>query len=286
MSETNSNSNTLREPFDRRKDGGPFDIIGDVHGCSAELQALLEQLGYRVQLVGRGDRRHAAIEPPPGRRTIFVGDLVDRGPCVPDVLRIVMALCEQHGGSCVIGNHDEKFLRWLKGRDVTLSHGLDLTVAQMAGETDTFRSRVRAFLERLPFYLWLAGGRLVVAHAGIAEDMIGRDDARVRRFCLYGDTTGETDELGLPVRYHWAATYWGSASIVYGHTPIPCADWVGNTLCLDTGCCFGGALTALRWPEGKIVSVPALKTYAHARRPFGHPPVRPSRRPSHEDAPT
>ncbi len=165
--------------------------------------------------------------------------------------------------------------RWLNGRNVTPSHGLDRTIAQFERETPEFRDQVRAFLEGLPFHLWLDGGRLVVAHAGIREHMIGRTSGAVRSFCLYGDTDGEKDAAGLAIRYHWAASYHGPASIVYGHTPIPDAEWVNNTLCLDTGCCFGGKLTALKGPEREIVSVPAVATHAERGRPFGHPPVRP-----------
>jgi protein phosphatase len=175
----------------------------------------------------------------------------------------------------VPGNHDVKFQRWLEGRNVKLSHGLEATARQFEESSAGFRDRVREFLSPLPIYLWLDGGALVVAHAGLKEDMIGRDSGEIRSFCLFGDTSGESDEHGLPVRYHWAAGYRGKAAVVYGHTPVPEAAWVNNTLCIDTGCCFGGRLTALRWPERDIVSVGARDTYAPTRRPFGHPPVRP-----------
>ena len=104
--------------------------------------------------------------------------------------------------------------------------------------------------------------------------MIGSTTGHTRNFCLYGDTDG-TDAVGLPIRYHWAAVYSGNTTIVYGHTPIFEPAWVNNTLCIDTGCCFGGAITALRWPEKEIVSVPAREAYAERRRAFGHPPLRP-----------
>ena len=70
----------------------------------------------------------------------------------------------------------------------------------------------------------LDGGRLVVAHAGLIERYHGRASGRVREFCLYGQTTGETDEYGLPVRYPWAQEYRGRAVVLYGHTPVPAAD--------------------------------------------------------------
>lgn len=264
-------------PPDLRQEHGPFDIIGDVHGCADELIQLLNLLGYAVRTMGDGPERFVQIAPPPGRRAIFVGDYVDRGPRSPDVLRIVIELVRQGHALAVPGNHDVKFLKWLRGSNVRLTHGLDLTVGQFSDESTAFRDTVREFLLDLPSHLWLEGGQLVVAHAGILEDMIGRESERVREFCLYGDTEGETDATGLVVRYHWAANYRGETPIVYGHTPVPDPEWINNTLCIDTGCCFGGKLTALRWPEREVVSVPAARMYARPGRPFGHPPVRPAK---------
>ncbi len=260
--------------IDHRDASGPFDIIGDVHGCTDELIELMERLGYTVHFHDLGQGRRARVRTPEGRRIIFVGDLVDRGPRSPDAVRIAMAMVEDEQALCVPGNHDAKFMRWLQGRNVKPTHGLDLTMEQMAGEPREFHDEVRTFLERLPLHLWLDEGRLVVVHAAIRERMIGTTSDHTRTFCLYGDTDG-TDTDGLPIRYHWAARYSGETTIVYGHTPILEPGWVNNTLCIDTGCCFGGAITALRWPEREIVSVSARRAYAERRRPFGHPPLRP-----------
>jgi hypothetical protein len=266
--------NTLGSP-DLRAETGPFDIIGDVHGCAGELVELLRGLGYIVNVDGEGPDRRIATARTHDRRVVFVGDLVDRGPHSPDVLRIVLSMIESGIALAVPGNHDVRFLRWLDGKTVRPTHGLDLTISQFEKESADFRDRVRTFITTLPSYLWLDGGRLAVAHAGIKEGMLGRGSADVRGFCLYGETSGETDEFGLPIRYHWAAEYGGPTSIVYGHTPVPVPDWVNNTLCIDTGCCFGGKLSALRWPEKEVVSVPAARVYTASMRPFGHPPVRP-----------
>ncbi len=260
--------------FDLRHMSGPFDIVGDVHGCADELLALLARLGYEVAVEGTGERRGARIAAPHGRHLVFVGDFVDRGPASPDVLRIAMAADAAGLGYAVIGNHDDKFRRWLKGSAVKISHGLEQTVAQMAGEPASFHAGVRAYLERLPYYLWLDGGALAVAHAGFRQEMLGRTSGAARAFAVYGDTDGKRDESGLTIRYDWASAHTGQTRIVYGHTPIEQAEWRFNTLCLDTGCCFGGALTALRWPENEIVYVPARRTYAVRGRPFGHPPPR------------
>jgi diadenosine tetraphosphatase ApaH/serine/threonine PP2A family protein phosphatase len=257
---------------DKRGERGAFDIIGDVHGCAAELAELLAALGYSVHW--DGDR--VSVEAPPGRRVVFVGDFVDRGPDAPGVMRIVVAMVEAGQALAVIGNHDDKFLRWLKGHDVKLVHGLQHTAEQYAPVGEAERARVRDFLDGLPSHLRLDGGELVVAHAGIKADMIGRNTKAVRQFCLYGDTSGKLDANGLPERFNWGADYEGSATVVYGHTPVADPAWQGNSVCIDTGCVFGGKLTALRWPEKEIVSVPAHEDYAPLRRGFGLPPVRPS----------
>ncbi|MGW0608609.1 polynucleotide kinase-phosphatase [Streptomyces sp. NPDC002640] len=235
---------------------GPFDIVGDIHGCSAELEALLAKLGYT-------DGVH-----PEGRTAVFVGDLVDRGPDSPGVLRRVMSMVESGSALCVPGNHENKFGRWLRGRQVQHTHGLAETIAQMEGESEEFRERVGRFLDGLVSHYVLDEGRLVVCHAGLPEKYHGRTSGRVRSHALYGDTTGETDEFGLPVRYPWAEDYRGRAAVVYGHTPVPTATWLNNTICLDTGVVFGGKLTALRYPERELVEVPAERVWYEPVKPL------------------
>ncbi|MFI0136824.1 polynucleotide kinase-phosphatase [Streptomyces luteogriseus] len=235
---------------------GPFDIIGDIHGCAAELEALLGKLGYV-------DGVH-----PEGRTAVFVGDLVDRGPDSPGVLRRVMAMVKSGNALCVPGNHENKYGRYLRGRKVQQTHGLAETIEQMAGEREEFLAEVREFLDGLVSHYVLDGGRLVVCHAGLPEKYHGRTSGRVRSHALYGDTTGETDEFGLPVRYPWAEDYRGRAAVVYGHTPVPEATWLNNTICLDTGAVFGGKLTALRWPERELADVPAEQVWYEPTKPL------------------
>jgi len=251
--------------FDRREVVGPFDIIGDVHGCCDELEQLLELLGYEISWEGS---RTVAVTPPVGRTLVFVGDLVDRGPRSPDVLRIAMAMAEAGTALCVEGNHDSKFARWLSGANVKTGHGLQATIDQMAPEDPAFHARVRSYLSSLPPYLWLDGGALVVAHAGLKAEMVGKDSGKVRAFALYGDTTGEIDGYGSPVRRNWALEHMGDPAIVYGHVAAPDVQAVNNTWCIDTGCCFGGRLTALRWPEREILSVGAGKLWFEPPRPL------------------
>lgn len=258
-----------REPLwtDLRHDNGPFDIIGDIHGCFDELTGLLETLGYDLDPY-EADETLLSARHPEGRRVYFVGDITDRGPRNVDCLRLVMGMCAEGTGHCVMGNHDFKLSKWLKGRDVKLTHGLDLTVAELTACSDDFRKQVSDFIYDLRSHAWLAGGRLVVAHAGLKADMHGRGSAAVRSFAMFGETTGEVDEFGLPIRLEWARDYRGDAEVVYGHTPTLEAEWLNSTLCIDTGCVFGGKLTALRWPERETVSIPAARQYSEPAKPL------------------
>ncbi|RWD29550.1 polynucleotide kinase-phosphatase [Mesorhizobium sp.] len=260
-----------RQPLwtDKRDDHGPFDIIGDVHGCADELQILLSRLGYRVAWSEDRDDRTVAVTPPDGRKIVFVGDLVDRGPNAPDVLRMAMSMVAAGTAYCVQGNHERKLGRWLEGRKVTVAHGLQQTIDQLDAQDRGLREALPAFLDGLRSHVWLDSGRLAVAHAGLREEMIGRGSGAVREFALYGETTGEIDEFGLPVRADWAMAYRGKTAVIYGHTPVLSAEWVNNTLCIDTGCVFGGKLTALRWPERELVDVPAVQTWSEPIRPLG-----------------
>lgn len=247
---------------------GPFDIIGDVHGCYDELITLLGKLGYGV-----ATKEHATtgseiqVKPPKGRRTIFLGDLVDRGPDSPGTLLLVMKMVKDGAALCIPGNHDVKLVRKLRGRDVQLTHGLAETLQQMEnGEIST--DDAIEFLDGLISHYVLDDGKLVVAHAGLTERLQGRASRRVREFALYGETTGETDEFGIPVRHNWANDYRGQAMVVYGHTPTPEPEWINRTINIDSGCVFGGRLTALRYPEKKLVSVTAKRTYYEPEKPF------------------
>jgi protein phosphatase len=254
----------VREPSwtDRRDQPGPFDIVGDVHGCFDELVDLLGELGWTVD-----PATHVATHPE-GRTLVFLGDVVDRGPKTTDVLRLVMHMVRAGTAICVPGNHENKLVRALKGRNVQIMHGLGETLEQLKVSPPEFSSEVLAFLDGLISHFVLDEGRLVVAHAGMREEMQGRASGAVRAFALYGETTGETDEFGLPVRYPWAEEYRGAATVVYGHTPTPDPEWVNNTICLDTGCVFGGRLTALRYPERELVSVPAHRIYYNPVKPL------------------
>jgi len=259
---------------DKREEHGPFDFIGDIHGCCDELEELLAEMGYVLGPIedpgpGWSNINYAH---PEDRKAVFVGDLVDRGPRVVDSLSLVRNMIESGSAICVPGNHDMKLMRKLRGKNVQITHGLAESLAEIdaveESQQEVFRKQLCEFLDSLVSHYVLDDGKIVVAHAGLKESMQGRGSGKVREFALYGETTGETDEFGLPVRYNWASKYRGDAMVVYGHTPVPEPDWLNRTVNIDTGCVFGGALTALRYPEMEFVSVKAKHTYCEPARPF------------------
>ena len=258
------NAEITRVPLwnNKKSEAGPFDIIGDIHGCYDELCELLIKLGYEI------DTENFTAKHPEGRKVIFLGDLCDRGPKNIEVLNLVMNMTEAGGAWCVAGNHDFKLSKYLSGKNVKLTHGLDRTVEQIELQEPEFKEKVKIFINKLISHYVFDYGRLVVSHAGLKEKYHGRSSGRVREFCLYGETTGETDEYGFPARFPWANEYRGKALVVYGHIPNPEAQEINNTACIDTGCVFGGKLTAFRYPEKEIVQVKAKKEYYASIKPF------------------
>jgi len=247
---------------DKRDEHGAFDIIGDVHGCFDELCGLLTELGYTI------DSDNFTAVHPEGRKVIFLGDLCDRGNKIAETLKLAMNMVKSGNALCVPGNHDVKLLRYLNGAKVQLTHGLEDSAKQLEDHPEEFIAELKTFLDSLVGHYVLDDGKLVVAHAGMKEKYQGRSSGRVREFALFGDTTGESDEYGLPVRFDWASEYRGKAKVIYGHTPTADVYAINNTYNIDTGCVFGGKLTAYRYPESGIVSVPARQTYYEPVRPL------------------
>lgn len=257
---------------DLREETGPFDIIGDIHGCFAELKELLQTLGYKVTKHKDRNKNHGyTVIPPTGRKALFVGDLTDRGPASNEVLRLVMSMVKNGSAHCVVGNHDDKLMRKLNGKNVQVKHGLGETLEQLATEPPAFINEVKTFLRSLISHYLLDGGKLVLAHAGLKEAMHGRASKAVRSYCMYGETTGIIDENNLPERIRWEKDYRGKAMVVFGHTPVLEPEWFNNTINIDTGCVFGGKMTALRYPERELISVKAKKTYCKPSRPLRPP---------------
>ena len=245
---------------DKKDVHGPFDVIGDIHGCCDELEMLLEKLGYA--------KNDGVYSHPEGRTAVFLGDFCDRGNRNADVLRLVMDMVKAGNAVSVPGNHDIKLLKYLRGKNIAMTHGIDKTIAELEERGEEFKKEVAEFINGLISHYIFDDGKIVVSHAGLKQEYIGRASARVRDFCLYGEVTGEFDSYGLPVRLDWAADYRGKAKVIFGHIAAKEAKWMNNTICIDTGCVFGGKLTAYRYPESELVEVNALFQYYEPIKPL------------------
>jgi protein phosphatase len=227
-----------------------FDIIGDVHGCLDELDELFIKLEYALK---------EGIYLCDGRIPVFCGDLTDRGPSSVGVCNIIFKMVKSKKALYIPGNHCNKLYRLLCGSKVKIANGLETTVAELdnLGKVDrvNFAGNFIEMYENSSFYLILDNGNLVVSHAGIKEDMIGKMDEKVKTQCIYGDVTGEKDEHGFPIRLKWYDDYRGEAINVYGHTPEFESKFINKTINIDQGSVFGWKLAALRYPELSIVSV-------------------------------
>jgi len=255
-------------PCNRKEHQGPFDLIGDVHGCCDELESLLGLLGYRREAIAECPGftwRH-----PEGRMAVFVGDILDRGPRILDTYRLVRSMILARTALAVQGNHELKVYRHFKAAKPEPRPSILQTLREIEQEDpgtqrETIRELVE-FIEGLPHHLVLDGGRLVAAHAGLREDLQGRDSALVRNQALFGDAHARFDEESDATRMEWVHQYRGRALVVYGHTPVTESAILNRTINIDTGCVFGGRLTALRYPEMATHFVEAQKAYAVQRR--------------------
>jgi protein phosphatase len=249
------------QSIDQQHRRGPFDVIGDVHGCADELEALLDRLGYVTDEAG-------VWVSPAGRLAVFVGDLADRGPRSADALLLAMRMASSGQALWVPGNHDVQLERYLGGEPIPVAYGLDTTLAEIADWPAALKEDLQRFLASLPGHYVLDDGLLVVAHAGLGEAHQGDGSPRVRRLAAYGVADGDVDPVDRSKRHAWIADYRGRAAVVYGHTAVPSAEWRAGSIDIDTGCVFGGRLTALRWPERELVSVAATRAYAEPPRTF------------------
>ncbi|MBO9699360.1 MAG: metallophosphoesterase [Sporocytophaga sp.] len=240
---------------------GPLDFIGDVHGCYDELTALLNKLGYLASETIINGSIHKRYFHPQKRKLVFLGDMVDRGPASDKVMELILELNNQNMAYAVLGNHDEKFLRYLKGNPVTVNSGLEETISQVEGKSEEFKNNIICFLKSLPSHYVFDNGNVVAVHAGIREDMQGKDSREIKDYCVFGEPGEKKKYDGLPERRDWGRNYRGKAKVVYGHTPVKEPFWVNNSIDIDSGCVFGGKLTALRYPENELISVNSFDPY-------------------------
>lgn len=258
---------------------GPFDIIGDLHGCHDELEILLRKLGYQENpseietIIGMSRPWHH----PDGRQAVFLGDYLDRGPRILDTLAKVQAMVAFGSALAVQGNHEMRVVKHFRASRQEHRPNLEQTLEELAslGE-ERQKQAIKAlveFCDNLPHHLVLDRGRLVAAHAGLREEFHGRDSSFVRNMALFGESAPRVEEDLPPDRRDWVSDYRGTALVAYGHTPVARSAIVNQTVNLDTGCVFGGRLTCLRYPEMEFVEVDASRVYSHSRRalPPGFP---------------
>lgn len=236
------------------------DIIGDVHGCYDELAELLATLGHG-ELLDASAPAAPAGKPP---CIVFVGDLVDRGDRILDVLRLVLRLTASGHALSVVGNHDDRFLRWLWGRRVQVKHGLGETIGEFDAlprrERDSLREELIRLWTSMPWALRIDDGHCIVAHAAWhAELHEGPSTEHLRSYTMYGPTTGNKTPEGFPERIDWAPFFEGPELVVFGHQVYDVPYVHQHAIGIDTGCVFGGALTALRYPARELVSVPSRR---------------------------
>lgn len=244
--------------------GQGLDMIGDIHGCFDEMILLLEKLGYVSE---DGLYTH-----PDGRKLLSLGDIMSRGPKSLETMQFWQRHIEAGVAYMIDSNHGYKIARFLEGQKVTLRHGDELieqeltTYEQQHGyvATEGLKRKLTDMLRQAPSHYVLTKNSVpyaVAVHAGIRDRYIGKDSPRIRDFCRYGDVTGLT-ENGRPIRSDWYTEHQSPLLIIWGHDPQPKPLKINQTLNIDQGVVFGGALTALRYPEETVESVPAMQDYA------------------------
>jgi hypothetical protein len=215
-------------------------VIGDVHACADELEALLERLA-----------------PGPSDRVVFVGDLVDRGPRVARTFDLARA----SRGELVLGNHEDKLLRWRDGRPG--GHGVAVRLAPHHRLTlEALRPADWEFMESARPYLALPEHGVLVVHGGLRPGVAPelQDPYDLCRLQAIG-RSGRRRKAGTPGASFWVEHCDHPGWVVYGHTVFREPLRYERTLGIDTGCCFGGHLSALELPGGRIHQVGAARNY-------------------------
>ena len=217
-------------------------IIGDVHGCIAEAEEMLQACDWR-----------------PGVPVVFTGDLVGRGP-EPKAL---IDLAREIGARAVLGNHEQA---WLRLRDGTASDLLRSLVNPRDIEA-AFRLEEQHwnFLSGLPPFIRLPEAGVVVVHAGLAQGVKLEDqDTEVMvnlRSVRRDGSCSSSNYDGVP----WGSLWPGPEEVVFGHNASRGLQRWPLATGLDTGCVYGKSLTAYLLPERRLVSVPARRVYGAIR---------------------
>jgi hypothetical protein len=238
-----------------------YDVISDVHSCFIELTELLEKLGYQYE-----SNKNVYIHPESDRKVVFVGDLISRGPYHLATIFLIRSMINEGLALCVRGNHDDKIKRFAEGKAVILRHGDDKTAEAIENCNTITKQEIIDFFSRMPYYLQL-DNELVVVHAAFRNKMLEFEPfaKRCRDWALYGPVN-KLMINGLPDRIDWAAERKvESPIIVCGHQVYNEPRYINGVWQIDTGCCFGGKLTSVSWPEQVITQVKAHGIYDNSK---------------------
>ncbi|WP_029522089.1 metallophosphoesterase [Persephonella sp. KM09-Lau-8] len=227
-------------------------IIGDIHGCLIEFQEMVSKIQSRY-----------------GEDTIIVslGDTIDRGDYNVETLEYCFELQKTGRFIEIQSNHNLKLYRWFKGRKVNISSGMKKTIDQIIQmpekKQEELKEKYIRYYESLPLYL-IINGSVVVAHAGIKDEMIGKVNRKIKDFVIFGETTGRYTEKGFPERLDWTKNrkvdkY--SPIIVYGHVVFEKPYINNKAYGIDTGCVLGNMLTAYNPFRDEFLFVQAKKQY-------------------------
>jgi hypothetical protein len=213
-------------------------IIGDVHGCFSELEMLLEECGVKSS-----------------DRIIFVGDLVAKGPASRSVVR----WARKNGALAVRGNHDEHCLRWW--RSLQKGDAPSPLRPQHQAVCDELKESDFAWLDSLPFYIELPRYQSIVVHAGVEAGTALKKQSpqkmmNMRSLRKDGSTSKRLRD-GVP----WASRWPGPKHVYFGHDAMRGLQLHEHATGLDTGCVYGGALSACILPGNEIISVPAIQNW-------------------------
>lgn len=215
--------------------------IGDVHGCADEFEELL-----------------LALDIKPGDRVIQLGDLVNRGP---DSCRVIK-LAREYNVEAILGNHELRLLEALRTGKSGLLKDYDLPTMKALSRKDW------AYLEELPKYRFDADLNTIFVHGGFLpskpwQTQSAETITSIQVISSKGKAAKRSDAPDAPF---WADTWCGEPFVVYGHTPRPNTYERKGSIGIDTGCVYGGHLTAYIVEDGSMVQVKAAKPYAYSKR--------------------
>ena len=212
-------------------------VIGDVHGCAEEFEALLLALKLKLK-----------------DRVFQVGDLVNRGP---DSHRTI-ELAKEYNVSCVLGNHEIRLLKAKKQNSVEGLRKYDLSTMDQLTKTDW------KFLKKMPPYIHKPKRKTVIVHAGFMPKPVWhkQDIYTITQIQVIDADGNAAKRDAAPDAPSWADHWQGAPFVVYGHTARPEVYKRPGSIGIDTGCVFGGHLTAFTLEDQSIIQIPAKKKYA------------------------